>query len=449
LKGEEISLGGRIVAVADCYDTMTTTRSYKTSMSPNAARAELAACAGTQFDPRVVRAFLDVSIARLRPVVGPLAWLGSLPFVGSIPQLGQATVGVLGRVGAASLVVSGAVAVGTVKPTTDSTVAPSPSQVALPNGTSSPAPGVIGPGSLRPAGVSTVDPAGSSTTTVASTGSSSTTVAGGGTTTTVAGSLATSPSTPTDVTAVGGNGEVTVSWSAPNDGGSPITSYVVTPYLGGVAQALHTSTSAVTSYLDTGLTNGTTYTFTVAATNAVGVGPPSAPSSQVTPIAPALNIINGGSLAGRAQKGDQIIVTFSPAPAPSSFCAAWSATSFPDLDDSKVVVHGIPSSSGDDTVTVTDSVDCNGGFHFGTIDLGQAGYFDSDVTFGGNLTGCKNGKTTGCSTIHWDGQNTLTITLGTVSSAQTTQPARSIAVYEPAPALGLSAPIYSVDQENF
>jgi len=36
---------GRIVAVADCYDTMTTVRTYKKSMSPKAARAELAACA--------------------------------------------------------------------------------------------------------------------------------------------------------------------------------------------------------------------------------------------------------------------------------------------------------------------------------------------------------------------------------------------------------------------
>jgi len=352
-------------------------------------------------------------------------------------------------VGAASLVVSGAVAVGTVKTTTDTTVAPSPTQVALPpGGDSPPAPGTIGPGSSRPAAVSTANPAASSTTTVASTGSS-TTVAGEGTSTTLAGSLATSPSTPTNVMAIAGNGEVTVSWSTPSDGGSPITSYVVTSYVDGATQALDTSTSSVTSYLDTGLTNGTTYTFTVAATNAVGVGSPSAPTSKVTPTAPALNIVNGGSLAGRAQKGDQIIVTFSPAPVPSSFCAAWSATSFPDLDDSNVEVHGIPSSSGDDTVTVTDSVDCNGGFHFGTIDLGQAGYFDSDVTFGGNVTGCRNGKTTGCSTIHWDGQNTLTITLGTVSGTQSTQSAPSVAVYDPAPSLGLSAPIYSVDHVNF
>ena len=148
LKGNEISLGGRIVAVADCYDTMTTTRSYKTSMSPKAARAELAACAGTQFDPKVVRAFLDISIGRLRPMVGPLAWLGSLPFIGSIPQLGQATVAVLGRVGAASIVVSGAVAVGTVQATPTTTAPPAPAQVALP---SSPAPsGAVGTDLVQP-----------------------------------------------------------------------------------------------------------------------------------------------------------------------------------------------------------------------------------------------------------------------------------------------------------
>jgi putative nucleotidyltransferase with HDIG domain len=93
LKGDQISLGGRIVAVADCYDTMTNVRTYKSSMSPKAARAELAACAGTHFDPKVVRAFLDVSIGRLRPVAGPLAWLGSVPFVSGDVAPGTASEG--------------------------------------------------------------------------------------------------------------------------------------------------------------------------------------------------------------------------------------------------------------------------------------------------------------------------------------------------------------------
>ena len=111
LSGEEISLGGRIVAVADCYDTMTAVRSYKRPMSPEAARAELAACAGSHFDPKVVRAFLDVSIGRLRPVAGPLAWLGSLPFVSNVPRLGQAAAA-LGRAAAAAVTVAGAVTAG-------------------------------------------------------------------------------------------------------------------------------------------------------------------------------------------------------------------------------------------------------------------------------------------------------------------------------------------------
>jgi hypothetical protein len=268
-------------------------------------------------------------------------------------------------------------------------------------------------------------------------------------TTTVAGPEATVPLSATGVTATGGNGVVLVSWSAPNDGGSPIISYTVTRYVGGSVQAADVFTSAATSEVETGLTNGTTYTFTVTATNVVGSSPASAPSIQVTPQVPSVSLINGATLAGRAQKGDQIIVTFSPAPLPSSFCSAWSNATYSDLDDSGVVVHGTKAVSGNDTVTVTDTTDCNGGFHFGTIDLGQSGYFDSDATFGGSVTGCKNAKTTGCSTIHWDGKNTLTITLGTVSGGQSTQTTPSVAVFSPAPTLGLVATISSEKEENF
>ena len=89
LGGHEISTGGRIVAVADSYDTMTSVRSYNKPMSTDAARAELAACAGAQFDPVIVRAFLAVSVSRLR-AVAPLAWLGSLPFGNLGPQLARA-----------------------------------------------------------------------------------------------------------------------------------------------------------------------------------------------------------------------------------------------------------------------------------------------------------------------------------------------------------------------
>ena len=79
LIGAQISLGGRIVAVADSYDAMTAIRSYDKLESPTAARAELARCAGTHFDPQVVRAFLQVSVGRLRAATGALRpwWRGS------------------------------------------------------------------------------------------------------------------------------------------------------------------------------------------------------------------------------------------------------------------------------------------------------------------------------------------------------------------------------------
>ncbi|MFN8021869.1 MAG: HD domain-containing protein [Acidimicrobiales bacterium] len=78
LRGTEISSAGRIVAVADVFDVMTSVRSYKHAKSPTEARAELARCAGTHFDPAVVRAFMNLSLGRLRMVMGPLSWLAQL-----------------------------------------------------------------------------------------------------------------------------------------------------------------------------------------------------------------------------------------------------------------------------------------------------------------------------------------------------------------------------------
>ena len=77
--GTDISLAGRIVAVADAFDVMTAARSYKKPFPPAKARVELTDCAGTQFDPRIVRAFLEISLGELRRVMGPLAWFGAVP----------------------------------------------------------------------------------------------------------------------------------------------------------------------------------------------------------------------------------------------------------------------------------------------------------------------------------------------------------------------------------
>jgi len=95
----------------------------------------------------------------------------------------------------------------------------------------------------------------------------------------------TAPGAPTGVSASAGNGSATVTWTAPSNGGSPITSYTVTPYIGSVAQTPTpvSGNPPATSTTINGLANGTAYTFTVSATNGVGTGPASAPSNSVTP----------------------------------------------------------------------------------------------------------------------------------------------------------------------
>ena len=80
--GDDISLGARIVAVADAFEVMTAARSYKQPLSVAAAREELLRHAGTQFDPEIVRALFAVSMTRLRWIIGPAAALALLPGVG-------------------------------------------------------------------------------------------------------------------------------------------------------------------------------------------------------------------------------------------------------------------------------------------------------------------------------------------------------------------------------
>jgi alpha-tubulin suppressor-like RCC1 family protein len=93
--------------------------------------------------------------------------------------------------------------------------------------------------------------------------------------------LPTVPGAPTSVTATAGNSSASVSWTAPSyNGESSITSYVVTASPGG-EQA--TAPSGQTYTTLTGLAPGTSYTFTVFATNAEGNGTASAPSNAVVP----------------------------------------------------------------------------------------------------------------------------------------------------------------------
>lgn len=60
LKGEEIPLGARIIAIADSYDAMVSERPYKKPLQPAAAWDEIKNCAGTCFDPALVEVFCQV-----------------------------------------------------------------------------------------------------------------------------------------------------------------------------------------------------------------------------------------------------------------------------------------------------------------------------------------------------------------------------------------------------
>jgi hypothetical protein len=97
------------------------------------------------------------------------------------------------------------------------------------------------------------------------------------------------PTAPGSPVAVAGNATATLHWTAPtNDGGAPISAYVVTPYLAGVAQPAQTFASAATTRSVSALTNARTYTFRVAAKNGAGTGPQSAASVPIVVGAPTI-----------------------------------------------------------------------------------------------------------------------------------------------------------------
>ena len=80
LRGNDIPLGARIVAIADAYDAMTHDRPYKRAMLHDDAVKELRRHAGTQFDPELVTLFCDLFATRA-PAPDPsiLALMASEP----------------------------------------------------------------------------------------------------------------------------------------------------------------------------------------------------------------------------------------------------------------------------------------------------------------------------------------------------------------------------------
>ena len=76
---------------------------------------------------------------------------------------------------------------------------------------------------------------------------------------------------------------ISLTWSAPaNDGGSPVTGYVVERSLAGSSRWLRAGKSETTSFTDKEIVEDTEYQYRVIAENKVGPGPPSEPTQPIT-----------------------------------------------------------------------------------------------------------------------------------------------------------------------
>ena len=139
LAGPAIPRAAAIVAVADSFEVMTAVRSYKKAMPLADARAELTRCAGTHFDPDIVRALLNVSIGRLRGAMGIFAGLAHVPFIGPLttaaahaPDTVTAAVGATtsgATAGLSMAAIGGAMVLGPTSPTGPVVAAPVPVSV--------------------------------------------------------------------------------------------------------------------------------------------------------------------------------------------------------------------------------------------------------------------------------------------------------------------------------
>jgi putative nucleotidyltransferase with HDIG domain len=69
LSGHNIPLMGRIICLADCFDAMTSTRTYRKAMPLEVTLADIRRCSGTQFDPALTEAFLSIPTDKLRDIL--------------------------------------------------------------------------------------------------------------------------------------------------------------------------------------------------------------------------------------------------------------------------------------------------------------------------------------------------------------------------------------------
>src|ERR1035437_8543587 len=169
-------------------------------------------------------------------------------------------------------------------------------------------------------------------------------------------SFTTAVGAPTNVVATAGNAKATVTFTAPG-GGSVITGYTVTSTPGGIA-----ATGSASPITVTGLTNGTSYTFTVVATNASGNSSASSASNSVIP-----STVPGAPTIGTATAGNaQATVTFTaPASNGGSAITGYTVTSNPGSitktgTTSPIVVTGLTNGTAYTFTVVATNANGNG-----------------------------------------------------------------------------------------
>jgi uncharacterized protein (TIGR02145 family) len=143
------------------------------------------------------------------------------------------------------------------------------------------------------------------------------------------------PGAPTNPVATAGNAQASVAFTAPASNGSPITGYTVTSSPGGL-----TATGASSPRVVTGLINGTSYTFTVVATNSAGNSVASVPSAAVIPRTVPGAPTNPVATAGNAQAS----VAFTAPASNGSDITGYTVTSSPG---------GLTASGSSSTLVVT------------------------------------------------------------------------------------------------
>jgi hypothetical protein len=139
----------------------------------------------------------------------------------------------------------------------------------------------------------------------------------------------TAPGKPTNLVAVAGNATVGLTWTAPDNGGSAITGYTMTETEAGLGHVTCPMTGA-TSCTVSGLTNGTEYTFTVTAANAVGAGPASDPSNKVNPVNPVTAPDAPTGVTATGGLGSASVSWTAPAANGGSPITLYTVTSAPD-----------------------------------------------------------------------------------------------------------------------